>query len=158
AQPDNKFPVRVDIDGEGLADKDVEVFLDVTKPKGEKLTLRPNVKLGESVRFKPGEPPHAQAEFEIDKPEEEGDWKLVARVPKDRREAFLAKEHVTEPATVHVIKKPLRVLLFGGAPTREYQFLRTLLVREVDRKRAELSIYLQLGRAEIVQDVPAERM
>lgn len=156
--PDDKFPVRVDIDGYGLADRPVEVALDVTRPNGETFTLAPNVKPGEAVKFKPGEPPHAQVEFEVDKPEMEGDWKLVARVPKDKREAFVPKEHVTEPAIVHVVKKPLRVLLFASAPTREYQFVRSLFVRESDQRRAEVSIYLQLARPDIVQDVPAERL
>ena len=48
--------------------------------------------------------------------------------------------------------------------TRDYQFLRTILVREMDKKRAEVSIYLQLPpgvterRGGIVQDVPPERL
>ena len=59
--------------------------------------------------------------------------------------------------------RPVRVLLLTDAPTREYQFLRTLLVRDSDRKKAELSIYLQppagqAPRAGVVADVPAERL
>ena len=71
---------------------------------------------------------------------------------------FLAGEHLAlEYLTV--VKKPLRVLLFAGGPTRDYQFLRALLVRETDQKRAELSICLQNSRpGEVIQDVPAERM
>jgi hypothetical protein len=79
-------------------------------------------------------------------------------VPRERREAFAAKEHVSEPVTVHVVKKPIRVLLFAGGPTRDYQFVRALFVREADRKRAEVAIYIQVARPEIVQDVPAERL
>lgn len=170
ARPDDKFPVRVEIDGEGLSDQDVTAFLDVYKPESDK----PSIELKATARFKPGEPPHAQVEFQIDpldlppelcktdptsgKPELlEGDWKFVARVPKDRREVFLPKEHVTEPETVKVIKKPLRVLLLAGGPSKDYQFARTLFVREVDNKRAELSIFLQIARPEVVQDVPTER-
>lgn len=172
AQPDDKFPIKVDVDGEGKADEEVEVFLDILKPNSEKEIA---VTLPAKVKFKRGEPPHAQAEFQIDaaslpetlrkpdspaaKPELiEGKWKFVARVPKDKREVFEGKEHVSEPEFVNIVKKPLRVLLFAGAPTRDYQFARTLFVREVDSKRAELSIYLQLSRPEIVQDVPNERM
>src|SRR5262249_5035152 len=85
--------------------------------------------------------------------------KLVARVPADKREVFAGKEHVSDtPTTVHVVKKPLRVLLFAGAPTHEYQFARTLFVREMDKKRAVVCIYLQLARPEIYQDVPAEQL
>ena len=57
-------------------------------------------------------------------------------------------------------RRPLRVLVFTSAATRDYQFLRSILVREMDKKRAEVSIYLQLppGVTErhggIVQDVP----
>jgi len=161
ARPEDTFPVRVEIDGKGLADQNVEVTLEVTKPNGEKMTLPPSLKPGESIRFRPGEPPHAQVGFDIVKPELEGEWKFVARVPKDKREAFVPKEHLSEVAVVNVVKKPLRVLLFASGTSREYRFLRTLLVREVDRGRAQLSIYLQLPPEEIVkivQDVPPERL
>ncbi len=160
-RPDDRFPVRVEIDGKGLADKDVQVVLEATKPNGEKVTFPPVLKAGESVRFKPGDPPHAQVEFEIDKPELEGDWKFVARVPKDKREAFLPKEHVTDPETVHVVKKPLRVLFFTSSTGKEYQFLRTMLVREMDKGKVQVSICLQLPPEKIVnivQDIPGERM
>ena len=89
----------------------------------------------------------------------EGEWKFVVRVPKDDGEAFAGKEHVADPVSVQVVKKPVRVLLFAGGPTHEYQFLRQILVREADQKRAELSIFLQnAGRdGRDVQDVPPER-
>jgi hypothetical protein len=169
--PDEKFVVRAEIDGEGLPEQDVQVQLDLTKPEDDK----PSHTLTTTARFQPGEPPHAQAEFTID-PEQlpaefkseasgrkelvEGEWKFVVRVPKDRREVFAGKEHVSDPAAVSVIKKPLRILLVAGGPMKDYQFLRTLLVREKDAKRAELSIFLQSegrdGRA--VQDVESERL
>jgi hypothetical protein len=158
ARPDDSFPVRVEMEGEGLAGNEVDVSLEVTRPGGEKSVLKPNLRPGETLSFRPGQPPRAQAEFEINQPGDEGEWKLVARVPRDRREAFSAKEHVSEPVTVHVVKRPIRVLLFAGAPTRDYQFARSLFVRETDRHRAEVSIYLQLGRSDIVQDVPPERL
>lgn len=158
ARPDDRFPVRVEVDGEGLAGEPVEVLLDVTKPSGEKRTLRPNLRPGEALTFKPGAPAHARAEFDVDQPAAEGVWKFVARVPRDRREIFAAREHTSEPATVNVVKRKLRLLLFAGGPTRDYQFARALFVREADRKRADLSIYLQSARPEVVQDVPADRM
>lgn len=171
-RPDDKFPIRIDIDGEGKADQETEVVIVLYKPDSE----TPSHEVKQTVRFKPGEPPHVQAEFQIDpaelppdlqskeptsgKPEMlEGKWKVVARVPKDKREIFAGKEHVSEPEFINVVKKPLRVLLFAGGPTRDYQFLRALLVRETDQKRAELSICLQNSRpGEVIQDVPAERM
>jgi hypothetical protein len=166
ARPDDKFPVRVEVDGEGLPNRELVVSLDITSPKGDKRTLDKPFKLSAGA----GGPPHAQIEFEIDanqlgtpppegkKPElEEGPWQFRARIPKDRREIFTGKEHESEKQTVQIIKKPLRVLLFAGAATRDYQFVRNLLVREVDKHRAELSICLQSRYEGVVQDVEPER-
>ena len=171
ARPDDRFPIRVEIDGDGKADQTVNVRLDIYKPDAE----QPSHTMEGQAKFKPGEPPHAQVEFQIDpaalpddlkapdpssgKPELlEGKWKFVVRVDKDSREVFLPKEHVSDPEYVNVLKKPLRVFLFAGGPSREYQFLRTLLVREMDQKRAEVSIFLQNAKPDIVQDVPNERL
>ena len=166
ARPDDKFLVRFDVDGEGLPNRESNVALDITGPKGDKKTL------DKQFTFNAGTAgvPHAQIEFDIDaaalgvppvmgkKPElEEGDYVLQARVPKDKREAFLGKEHASEKATIHVVKKPLRVFLFAGGPTRDYQFIRSMLVREVDAGRAQLSIFLQTKTDGVVQDVPPER-
>lgn len=166
--PDEKFVIRAEIDGEGLPDQETKVSLDIYKPDEKE----PAHTLDTTVKFQPGEPPHAQAEFAID-PEQlpgdlkneagkellEGEWRFVVRVPRDKRELFADKEHRTDPASVQIIKKPLRVLLVTGGPLKDYQFVRTLLVREKDAKRAELSIFLQTegrdGRA--VQDVDPER-
>ncbi len=58
----------------------------------------------------------------------------------------------------------LRVLLFAGSPTREYQFLRSLLIKESERKHVALSILLQpppgreKRRPGVDQGVPAERL
>src|SRR5262249_48784745 len=43
---------------------------------------------------------------------------------------------------------------------REYQFMRRLMVNEVDKKRAEMSIFLQVSdpKGPRVQDVPQERL
>ena len=90
-----------------------------------------------------------------------GEWSFIARIARDEREAFTDKDHVSTPRKVQVIDRPLRVLLFASAATREYQTLRTLIVREVQQNRAELSICLQndAGQAgTAVQDVPPERL
>src|SRR5262249_15191965 len=137
--PDEKFMVRVEVDGPGLADKESPVTLDIYKP-GEPKT--PAHQLNGVVKFKGGGGvPHGFAEFVIDpaaddmavlrmageggKPEfPEGEWKFVARLPKMKGEAFAGKEHTSDEAKVQLVKKPLRVLLFAGGPTREYQFTR----------------------------------
>src|SRR5262249_12976709 len=77
-----------------------------------------------------------------------------------KNESYAGKEHPSAPVPVQVIKKPLRVLLVAGGPTHDFQFLRTLLVREKDARRAELSIFLQnQGRdSRSVPDVEPERL
>jgi hypothetical protein len=213
-QPDDPWRAAVEVYGEGLADQEFPVFLDVTHTKKgrdgkeEPLPLflveaddgkgaarkepRAEVPLGNQVTLKPAAPPkfdrstppRATVEFTLEPaalaaaagvaldPKKkwelgetlEGELRLRARVPRDKREVFLAKEHVSDAADVRVLKRPLRVLLFASAPTRDYQFVRTLFVREAEKKRAELTIHLQTppGRAErrmgIVQDVPPERL
>jgi hypothetical protein len=199
APPDERFVVRAEIDGVGLAGREKPVFLDIYRPGEDPKAGRPSHTLDGKVTFAPGEPPHGQVEFAIDptikegveklppdffkprggeasagpmpradppgvpasqKPELlEGEWKFVVRVPRDEQEAFVEKEHRSEVASVQVIKKPLRVLLFSAGAERDFQFVRQILVREKDQKRAELSIYVQnLGRdGRDVQDVEPER-
>jgi len=97
-----------------------------------------------------------------------GLWTLRALADKPPPETAQAKAAVpaavrpsaearAEPENQPDIKQ-LRVLLVAGGPTKEYQFLRRLLVNETDKKRAELSIFLQSGEKGAVQDVPAERL
>jgi len=174
APPDDAFQVRVEVDGEGLVDKEAPVTLDIYRP-GEPKT--PALQLNAVGVFKAGGVPHATVEFKIDpaapefagltttpsggKPElVEGRWKFIARIPRAKGESFAGKEHVSDAAEVEVIKKPLRVLLFAGGPTREYQFTRRMFVNEMDKKRAELSVYLQVTdpKGARVQDVPQERL
>ncbi len=167
ARPDDRFPVRIEVEGDGLANKEMIVYLDVTSPSGAKQTLNKAFTFSAGA----GGPPHAQVEFDIDaaklgatpagaaKPElEEGAWSLVARIPKDKREIFFEKEHQSGKQIVQVVKKPLRVLLFAGAATRDYQFVRNLLNREADQRKAEVSICLQGLREGVVQDVSADRL
>jgi hypothetical protein len=124
---------------------------------------------GEVPADKPDEKPDeakpgAKPEAKPTKPElAEGEWTFVPRVPKDRAEAFDKKEHTREPVVVKVVRRPMRVLLFASAAMHDYQFIRTLMVRESDKKRVELSIYLQgipgqPRRMGVVQDIPAERL
>jgi hypothetical protein len=158
--------------------KRVEIHL------GKKLVLKP----ASQPQLDKGTPPRLVVEFpidaralaeaakvDLDKGEtagkkweigetKDGELRFTARVPRHKLETFEKPFHITEPAALRVVKKPLRVLLFASAPTRDYQFVRTLLVREMEKKRAEVSIYLQLppGRTErrtgVVQDVEPERL
>ena len=148
---------------------------------GKRLLLQPAA----TPKFDKATPPRVEVEYQIDanalaaaagvnlKTQYPGvrKWEIAetlpdaelrfrAVVPKDPQEIFAAKEHLSDPAGMIVQKKPLRILLFASAATHEYQFMRSLLVREMDKKRVKVAVYLQLppGRTEpregIVQDAP----
>jgi hypothetical protein len=164
----------------------VDVKLGLYLPGRDPKKDAPDHELTRKLKFQGDtSPPHGQAEFVIDAeaknpadqlPEglteeskklgkrrqlKQGQWSVVAKIARDKREVFPDAEHVSPARPIQVIDKPLRVLLFAGGPTREYQTLRTLLVRETQQNRAELSIYLQNegGReGTAVQDVPPERL
>src|SRR5262249_44181792 len=85
----------------------------------------------------------------------QGSWSVRARIPRDNREATADAEHVFERSKILVQQKPLKVLLVASTPSREYQALRTLLVRESQEKRAELCILLQAPLEQIIPD-PAD--
>ncbi len=60
-------------------------------------------------------------------------------------------------------RKPPRVLLFASAPTRDFQFLVTLLLRDADKQRAEVSLYVQplpdqKPRTGVTLGIPPERL
>jgi hypothetical protein len=121
------------------------------------------------ITFSPGDIPHGAVEFVIDpavlardpnprvqnvieeskdaaikKPVlKEGQWMVRARIPKDENEAFAEAEHVRERDGIQVLQKKLRVLLMASAPTREFQFLRTFLAREIQENRATVTLLVQ---------------
>src|SRR5262249_7734401 len=108
---------------------------------------------------------HRGKKWEIAETREDSELKFRVRVPTDPREGLVDKKfHESERSPLKVIKKPVRVLLMAAAANRDYQFVRTLLVRETEKKRLELAVYLQLPpgaikrRAGVVQDVPPERL
>jgi hypothetical protein len=182
APPDEQFKVLVEADGVGLGDTEVEVKLGLYLPGRDPKQDAPDHEMTQTLRFQGDtSPPHGTAEFVIDPeskdlPEalteeskkvgrrrqlKQGQWAVVAKIARDKREVFQEPVHVSPVRPVQVLDKPVRVLLFAGGPTREYQTLRTLLVRETSQNRAELSICLQTegGREGTgVQDVPPERL
>ncbi|HZY85671.1 MAG TPA: hypothetical protein VFE78_12630 [Gemmataceae bacterium] len=217
-QPEDRFRAVVEVRGDGLPEKQIDVALELThtkKGKGGKeeqlpiLLIEPENKaapsekretidLGKRLLLKPpspakfdrSSPPRLEAEFPIDAATlaeaagknlkegdyarkkweiaetKEGEFRFRAIVPKDKAEVFADKEHASDKSDLRVLKKPMRVLLFASAPMRDYQFVRTLLVREVEKKRVELTIHLQMPpgkdkserRVGVVQDVPPERL
>lgn len=186
APPDEPFKVIVEADGIGLGNQEVEVAVDLFLPNKDPKTDLPDYTFPPAkLTFQPGDPPHGQAEFVVDPAklpdnlvEESKDaaikkkvlkespagsrgWTARARIAKDKREAFADPEHVRERSNIQVTRRPLRVLLVASGPGKDYQNLRTMLVREVQDARAELCIYLQNTAGEsgaAVQDVPPERL
>jgi hypothetical protein len=90
----------------------------------------------------------------------EGKWQIKARTKRHEKEPFPEEFHESEPIYVQIQKRALRVLLFCGGATREYQFLRTVLFREMTEKRMEFCILNQSTGTDdhVDQDVPPERM
>lgn len=213
-RPEDKFRVVVSVNGHDMPSEPFDIFLDVTRISRDKqgriveenielikmdekgqiidkseFSIGKKITLGtayakEKPVFKPGNPPNAQVEFELDAatlaraagtsaeglgkvgiaPDDDSEIRFRARVPKDKREITELAEHVSEPADMRIQSKPLRVLLFTSAGgVREYQFLRTLLVREMDKGRAEVCIHVQTipgaeRRTGVVQDVDPSRI
>ncbi|MGL6075759.1 MAG: hypothetical protein ACRC8S_16505 [Fimbriiglobus sp.] len=180
APPDEAFKIVVEADGIGLPEQEVDVVLGLYAPGKDPKKDRPDHELPSAKLKFAGDtsPPHGAVEFQID-PEKlpdnlrvesktskkpimkQGEWNLVARIAKDKREIFPDPEHISPPRSLQVLDRPTRILLFASGPTRDYQTLRTLLMREVNLNRAELSICLQneAGRdGTAVQDISPDRM
>jgi hypothetical protein len=178
--PDEPVKVTVSVDAVGLPDQEADVFLDLYLPGQDAKTDSPVHTLSRKIKFLPGDPPRGEVEFVLDPDDKllpevltepskkEGrvrqfkasigkeNWKLVARVPADKREIFDDKFHVTPPREMLVQDRILRVLMVASAPTREYQTLRTLLVREETQGRARVCVLIQNEgglKGDIVQDV-----
>jgi hypothetical protein len=179
ARPDDKFLVRVPVIGTNLVDEEFSVTLKLRRkfklddPDNE-LVDEPVYDLGPvKAKFEGvGDNPRNQIDFEIDieklkgikasdeekSHELEGKWEFIAVVPRHPRESTREAEHRSAPVEVVVQKRKMRVLLFSGGPSREYQMLRTALFREVQAKRLDMSIYLQNNEKDYVdQDVEADR-
>jgi hypothetical protein len=182
ARPDDKFLVRVPVISQGMQGEEFTATLEVTRIKdvtGKAIKEEAFALPAKTGKFKgAGDQQQGTVEFEIDvqalkdieakKDEDsllEGEWQFQAKVPRAAgpdgkpKEAFPDPFHVSESVNVQVQKRALRVLLFAGGATREYQFLRSILFREMTEKRMELCILLQTGREEhIDQDVEPDRM
>lgn len=221
-RPEDSFRLQVDVIGEGLADQEANIDLEVTRVKrnkdgkeelreiklvetdgkggkvkadmpltlGTKLILKPV----SPVKFDRSLPPRAVAEFQIDAAslaraagidlnadanrgkkweiaetsgdgDKEGEeFQFVARVPRDKLEIYPNPIHLSDKVQLQVLRKPVQALLFASGATREYQFLRTLLVREMEKDRVMVSIHIQNPpgiterREGIQQDVPPKRL
>ena len=189
-QPDEPTQVTVAADGVGFKEnEEVEVILELFLPGRDPKSDAADHEMKMPLKFAPGDPPHGEVTFTLDAEEfakqgvmslvedappgkigrkyllkqgrDKGAWSVRAKIARDRREVFRDEFHLSPVRPMQVIDKPIRVLLVTSGPSREYQTLRTLLVREMDQKRAEVCIYMQNEggqTGEIVQDVEPGRL
>ena len=108
---------------------------------------------------------HRDPKAEIDettKSKIKGDWKFFVKVPRHPDEAKKDDEkiHISAPKMISINDNRLNVLLFASGPSRDYQFVRVMLAREVEANRASMSIYLQASKGldEVQQDVDNSRL
>lgn len=64
----------------------------------------------------------------------------------------------SKPIAAAAEKRPLRVLLLAGGPTREFQFARRFFSQEAAQKRIELAVLLQGAAADDVAEGLPERL
>src|SRR5205085_2305648 len=96
-------------------------------------------------------------EFRITNPKKiKGDWKFKARVAPLKGERTRADNVSQDVKKVSVEERKLNVLLFASAATREYQFVRNMLMREPEK--FDFSICLQSAQNGTVQDIDPKKM
>jgi hypothetical protein len=230
-QPEDKFPVKADLTGEGLGGQPLDVTLvlshvrtykqkQVTKDgktieveKEELLPIelverdnpespkpakdRPKFPLGSApieikapaaVVLDKSATPRAEVEWQFDaaalaaaakkadlptdkkweigETRDDSELRWVVKVPVDKREGLPVEKkfHQSPKASMKVEKKPLRILMVAAGANRDFQFVQVLLSREVDKKRMELAVHLQMAPGETtprtgkVQNVPPDRL
>jgi hypothetical protein len=166
--PENPKATRAKIDlGTKLILKPTaDVMLDKSNPpRAETDWQLDPVALASAANIDITQGDYSAKKWELGETKEDSEWRFVAKVPVDKREGLVGqKEHLGPKGNMKIIKKPVRVLLMAAGANREYQFVRTLLVREEEKKRVELTVCLQvppgqpLDRKGVVQDVPPERL
>ncbi|MDW8222011.1 MAG: VWA domain-containing protein [Gemmatales bacterium] len=155
-QPEDEFPLRFVVEGENVPPgTTVLVTLLAQKPDQE----RPDIIEKKEVRLQSaaGRVALASDQFVYRNPEKlKGVFRFWARVQPMPGERAHSDNLTEKPVQVQVEDRKLNVLLCASSPMREYQFLRTALVRE--QEKFEVSIYLQSAARESVQDVDPRRL
>jgi hypothetical protein len=155
-QPEDEYPVRIAIEGENVpANQEVEVELYAQRPdRTEPEPLEPK-----KVRLNPstGKLSTGSAEFTIKNPEKiKGQFKYWAQVKPLKGESIRGDNRTPLPALVAVDERKLNVLVVGGSPSRDFQFLLTLLIRE--KEKFDVYAYLQTAEKDSVVGLPPERV
>lgn len=165
--PDNPKSVRekIPLGSKLLLKPAADVLLDKgTPPRAEVEWQLDAAALAAAARIDLADGKYRGKKWEIGETLEDSELRYQVRLPVDRREGLTTREHLSSKVGMKVVKKPIRVLLVAAAANRDYQFVRSLLVREQEKKRLELAIHLQLPPGEVkrrpgvVQDVPPERL
>jgi hypothetical protein len=143
--PGDRFTITGFLQATGLQGSSVSVEL-VSRPVGAG-DESANQRVEEQRRIELGVDGQTQAiEFELD-PEEGGEREYVVRAippPQDKNELDNQKS-----ATVEIVDRRTRVLLFAGGPTREYRFLRNLLFRD---REIQVDVLLQTADVGVSQE------
>jgi hypothetical protein len=78
-----------------------------------------------------------------------GKWEVVAKVRVLNDEEISSRRaSYTSTEEVQINEAAIRVLLFSSGPSRDYQFVKSMFARELEKKRVELTIYLQTNKDE----------
>ena len=145
AFPGDRFTITGYIQASGLEGTSIGVEL-ISRPAGTEPGSA-NEKVEQQQRIDLGTDGQTQAiEFELE-PEGAGEreYTFRATVPaEDNNELDNQRS-----ATVEIIDRRTRVLLFAGGPTREYRFLRNLLYRD---REIEVHVLLQTADVGVSQE------
>jgi hypothetical protein len=97
------------------------------------------------------------------KPDEEYRFKVITE--KHPLDTTPGTDHLSKTGTLRVLKKPLSVLIFSSSASKDYQFLRELLIRETQKDLARLTLVFQTASLEdtvhapgVVHGVPERRL
>jgi hypothetical protein len=71
------------------------------------------------------------------------EYRFKSSITKDKLDTTPGDDHLSKSGSLRVLKKPLSVLLFSSSTSRDYQFLREILLRETQKDLARLTIVLQ---------------
>ncbi|MFO0945744.1 MAG: vWA domain-containing protein [Planctomycetota bacterium] len=134
--------IRATLQGTGLSTASATVAVDLEDADGKDAPRRLDTR---EVAFPPD---GSVVPIEVPYlPDTAGQWRIRIRV--NAMEGEIRLDDNVAATGFEVMDQRTKVLLVAGGPSREYQFLRTLLFRD---KSIELAVLLQSARETIVQD------